>query len=71
MTDSLQQAFAAASQLPIHDQDAIARWIMAELQAEAKWSELFNNSQDALSKRCASEALDEHSSGETLDWDRK
>ena len=70
MTDSLQQAFAAASQLPIHDQDAFARWIMAELQSEAKWSTLFNSSQDALSK-LATEALDEHSRGETLDWDRK
>jgi hypothetical protein len=70
MIESLQQAFAAASQLPIHDQDAIARWIMAELQSEAKWSELFSKSQDALSK-LATEALEEHSRGETLDWDRK
>ena len=64
MTESLQQAFDAASQLPVSDQDAIAKWILSELESESKWSELFGESQDALAKM-ANNALAEHSRGET------
>ena len=64
MTESLQQAFDAASQLPVPDQDAFAKWILSELESESKWTELFGRSQDALAK-LAGDALAEHSRGET------
>ncbi len=68
MTESLQRAFDAASQLPETEQDAIATWLLTEMKSDTKWSELFGNSQDLLSKM-ASDALDDHRRGETRDVD--
>ncbi len=68
MTESLQRAFDAASQLPATEQDAIGTWLLAELESEKKWSDLFARSQDQLAT-LAKEALDEHSRGDTQDLD--
>ena len=68
MTESLQRAFDAASQLPETEQDAIATWLLTEMKSDTKWSELFGNSQDMLANM-ASDALDEHRRGETRDLD--
>lgn len=68
MTESLQRAFDAASQLPESEQDAIATWLLAELESERRWSDLFAASQDHLAS-LANEALDEHSRGETRELD--
>lgn len=67
MTEMLQNAFDAASQLPADDQDAIAAWLLAELESERKWDTLFSGSQDALAM-LAKEAREEHSRGETKKW---
>jgi len=56
MTESLQNAFETASRLPDSEQDAIAAWLIAELESERKWDELFNKSQDKLGA-LADEAL--------------
>ncbi len=42
MTESLQNAFSLASDLPDADQDAIAAWLMSELESDRKWSSLFS-----------------------------
>lgn len=68
MTESLQRAFDAASQLPADEQEAIAKWILAELESERKWSNLFAASQDQLAS-LANEALDEHARGKTRELD--
>ena len=68
MTESLRRAFDVASQLPETDQDAIATWLLSELESEKKWSDLFANSQDQLAS-LANEALDELSRGETRELD--
>lgn len=68
MTESLRQAFDAASQLPDSEQDAIASWLMAELSSDRKWSQLFEDSQSELS-RMAADALSEFKRGETKDLD--
>ena len=68
MTESLQRAFDAASQLPEIEQDAIATWLLTEMKSDTKWSELFGKSQGLLSKM-ASDALDDHRRGETRDVD--
>lgn len=68
MTDSLQRAFDAASRLPVEEQNALASWLIFELESERKWSELFANSQDKLAL-LANEALAEHRRGETQDLD--
>ena len=70
MTESLQNAFDTASRLPDSEQDAIAAWLIAELESERKWDELFNKSQDKL-ETLANEALAEHARGETKPWGEK
>ncbi len=64
MTNSLQRAFEAAAQLPPDEQDAVAAWLLAELQAERKWNDSFAHSQDVLSA-LADEATEEHRKGKT------
>jgi len=68
MTDLLEQAFAQASKLPPHEQDAIADWLLKELESENRWNKSFAGSQDTLS-RLASEALAEHRQGNTQELD--
>jgi len=62
MTQSLERAFTKASQLPAEDQDTIAALILKEIEAEQRWDEAFESSQDVLSK-LADEALAEHRAG--------
>lgn len=68
MTARLDQAFAEAKKLPPKEQDALADWLIAELESERRWEKLFADSQDALSK-LAAEALSEHHSGQTQELD--
>ena len=71
MTRLLEKAFEKASELPEGEQDDLAAFILEELQAERRWSQAFQRSQDKLAK-LAQEALDEHRSGtsEELNTDR-
>jgi hypothetical protein len=57
--------------LPEHEQDALARWILAELADQQGWDERLSASGDTL-ERLADEALAEHRAGQTqvLDPDR-
>ena len=50
MTQRLEQAMRKISTLPTKEQDAFARFIMAELESERRWDALFASSQDLLSK---------------------
>ena len=68
MTESLQNAFTLASQLPDTDQDAIAAWLLAELESESRWDKLFAGSKDKLADM-AKDARAEHSRGDTKAWD--
>ena len=42
MTKLLQQAFERASELPETEQDKFARFLLAELESEREWNELFS-----------------------------
>ena len=64
MTQLLEQAFHAVARLPVAQQDEIAAWLLAELEAEARWDQLFADSQDLLAQ-LADEALAEHRAGRT------
>ena len=66
MTVLLQRAFEKASQLPDEEQDDFARFMLAELESEQRWAELFNRpeSEDFL-ERLAAEALAAHRAGRT------
>jgi len=64
MTKLLEEAFRKALALPARDQDALADWLLQEMESDLRWSELFSKSQGAL-RRLAAEALEEHRRGET------
>lgn len=66
MTTLLQQAFTQASHLQEDEQERFARWMLAELESEERWNDLFMSpkSQDVLAF-LAEKALDEYDAGKT------
>ena len=64
MTKLLEKAFTEASRLTKIEQNALAKWLLEELDAERKWDELFADSESLMDK-LADEALKEHSEGKT------
>jgi len=64
MTRLLERAFKKASKLPEIEQNALAKWVMEELESEGRWEKAFAGSEDILDK-LADEALDEHRQGKT------
>ena len=64
MIRKLEAAINKLSALPEEQQDAIADWLMAELDDETHWQRRFTDSTDTL-QRMADEALAEHRRGET------
>jgi hypothetical protein len=64
----LQQAVAEASKLPEAEQEAVGAWILAELESERRWDDLFAKSHDMLAK-VAAEAIREDEAGLTQPLD--
>ena len=64
MTKLLEEAFEKVSKLPEKEQEGFARWLLAELESESKWDELFSRSSQTLSA-LASEAVSEFEEGQT------
>lgn len=66
MTEILQQAFDKAAELPEDRQESLARLLLAEMESERRWDELFNRpeSEDLL-ERMAAEALEAHRASRT------
>jgi hypothetical protein len=66
----LEQVMTEASKLPENEQEALAAWILTELESERRWDDLFSRSQDLLA-RMAEEARQEYRAGltEPLDPD--
>jgi hypothetical protein len=60
----LQQALAELTRLPETQQDAVGAWILAELESERRWDELFARSPDLLAA-LADEAIREDEAGIT------
>lgn len=71
MTQLLKKAFQEASKLPVVDQNALAKWLIQELESEKKWEIIFAESEDVLD-RLADEAIKAYKRGKTkpLDIDR-
>ena len=70
MTELLQRAFDRASELPENQQDEFARFLLAELDSERRWDELFSLPEsDDLLDRLANDALDAHKAGRTRPLD--
>ena len=68
MTTLLKKAFEQASQLPEVEQNALARWLMEELESEAAWRKSFAESEDVL-EQMANEAIEEKKAGRTTSLD--
>jgi hypothetical protein len=68
MNKLLEQAIEEAHKLPDSDQEAIGAWLLAEIEAERKWDELFARPSAAI-ERMAQEALEEHRAGKTTPLD--
>ena len=64
-TTLLDKALEKVGSLPPGEQDAIASQILAMLDDEDAWNELFAEKRDVL-RRMADEALEEDARGETL-----
>ena len=64
----LEKAIFEASQLPESEQEAIGAWLLAEMESEQPWGELFGRSGSAV-ERMADEALKEHEHGLTTPLD--
>ncbi len=66
MTPLLQKAFERATKLPQEKQDQFARFLLAELESDQRWAELFSRpeSEDLL-ERLADEAIAAHRAGRT------
>lgn len=71
MTSLLAKAFDEATKLPDTEQNALAKWLLDQLEADRKWSEAFAESEDVLDK-LADEAIQAKRQGKTtpLDFDR-
>jgi hypothetical protein len=64
MTKLLERAFKEASKLPEVEQNAFAKWVMEELEADGRWEKAFAGSEDVLDK-LADEALAARKQGKT------
>jgi hypothetical protein len=64
----LQQAVLEVSRLPEAEQEAVGAWILAELESERRWDDLFARSPDLLSEM-AEEAVQEDRAGLTKPFD--
>jgi hypothetical protein len=64
MAKLLEKAIAEAKKLPESDQEAIGAWLLAEIESEKRWDELFAHP-SAVLERMADEALREHEAGLT------
>ncbi len=70
MTQLLQKAFERAAKLPQEEQDKFARFLLAELESERRWAELFSRSEsEDLLEQLANKALAEHRAGRTQPLD--
>lgn len=64
MTSMLEKALNEASKLPDIEQNALARWVLEEIESDRKWDAIFAESEDSLGV-LAIEALSEEEQGNT------
>lgn len=64
----MQRAVAEVSKLSEAEQEVVGAWILAELESERRWDELFARSHDLLADMAA-EAIREDEAGLTLPLD--
>lgn len=65
----LERAIEEAQKLPESEQEAIGAWLLAEIDSERRWDELFSQPPSEALKQMAERALAEHSAGRTVPLD--
>jgi hypothetical protein len=68
MTNLLDEAYAAAKELPEDEQDAIGAVLLAEIDADRRWEELLAQPSDVI-ERMVDQALENHRLGKTFPLD--
>lgn len=72
MGELLERAIEEAHKLSDDEQEAIGAWLLAEIESERRWDELFSRPPSEALNRMAEEALEDFRAGRTspLDPDR-
>ena len=66
MSQLLQEAFERVAKLPQEEQNKFARFLLAALESDQRWAELFARSEsEDLLERLADETLVAHRAGRT------
>jgi len=68
MTKLLKKAFEDASKLSMIEQNALAKWLLEELNSERKWDTVFAVSENIL-EQLADEAIKSHKQGKNIQLD--
>ena len=68
MSKLLDQAILEAQKLPESEQEAVGAWLLAELESDRRWDEMFSEP-SAVIERMAREALDDHRAGRAAELD--
>jgi hypothetical protein len=65
----LERAIEEAHKLDAAEQEAVGAWLLAEIESERRWNELFSKSPPEALERLAAEALEDHRAGRTTPLD--
>lgn len=65
----LERAIEEAHKLPESEQEAVGAWLLAEIESERRWDELFSRPPSEALKRMAEEALQDHRARRTVPLD--
>jgi hypothetical protein len=68
MTNLLDEAYAAAKELPEDEQEMIGAVLLEEINADRRWEELLSQPSDVV-ERMIDKALENHRLGKTLPLD--
>jgi hypothetical protein len=69
MGQLLERAIEEAHKLSDDEQEAVGAWLLAEIESERRWDELFSRPPSDALERMAAEALEDFREGRTLPLD--
>ena len=69
MGELLERAIEEAHKLSDDEQEAIGAWLLAEIESERRWDELFSRPPSEALNRMAEEALEDFRAGRTSPLD--
>ncbi len=65
----LERAIEEAHKLSDEEQEAIGAWLLAEIESERNWDDLFSRPPSKILERMAAQALEDHRAGRTTPLD--